>query len=165
MNPETHQPSAALTSRILGDAHRALHPSAWRVFTKLAGIHFAVALLTLSVCPQFGFRIFGEGHGLMHTFMQFGVVGCMAACGAFFVGTSVLVASLLLLPEEIRVLRQRRALQLGSLTTLSLGAFFMANTTIVAHLGLIWAAGSVFGGLLTLEAGWLLRRKFLFGTS
>lgn len=156
-NVEAGSPPAGVSETILGLVTRELNPSSWRVFSKLSGIHLFTGFLTLSVCPQFGFRLLGDGMGLMHYFMDFGDYGCKIACGAFFSGVSLLVASVALRPEEVRVLRRNRALQLGALTLLSLCFFIMFRADMVLGLTAAWFFGSVLGGLLTLELGFAMR--------
>ena len=82
-----------ISRNILSRVHADLNPSAYFVFSKLLIIHVFSALVTLSMCPQFGVRLLGEGMGLMHTFMILGPFGCLVACGMFFTGTSVFIAS------------------------------------------------------------------------
>ena len=158
-------PPNSVTRSILARVHRDLHPSAWKVFSKLALIHFFTALATLSLCPQFGWRLFGDGMGLMQYFSGLGDTGCGAACGSLFLGTSLLTATFLLRPEEVRCLRKNRLLELGALTLLSLGFFLMIHAEIAIGFGLAWLVGSVLGGIATLELGWVIRLNIPFTRS
>jgi hypothetical protein len=151
------KPPKALSEALFAQVKADLHPSAVRVFSKLMGIHVAAAVATLSVCPQFGFRIFGQGMGLMHTFMALGPYGCMVACGAFFTSLSLLIAALLLSPEEVRKIRQNRVLTLGTLVLLSMGFFIMTDADILLSLAIAWFSGALIGSILTLELGWFIR--------
>lgn len=156
---EPMSPPPILSDRIFARVQNDLNPSPWKVFAKLSIIHFLSALVTLSICPQFGVRALGEGMGLMHYFMSLGTYGCMVACGSFFLGSTVLVAMLLLRPEEVRVIRSHRLSELGTLTGLSMGFFLMLEVEFVLGFFLAWALGSFAGGVLTLEAGWSIRQK------
>jgi hypothetical protein len=158
-NAESVTPPQGVSDQILARVQNNLNPSAWRVFAKLAGIHVVTALVTLSICPQFGIRVFGSGTGLMGYFMSLGKYGCMVACGCFFLGSSVLVAIALMRPEEIRVIRSRRLFELGALTLLSLGFFIMLQAQVVLGIFVAWTFGSLLGGILVLEAGWNLRLR------
>jgi hypothetical protein len=149
-------PPAGLTSRIQSVVEKDLNPSPWKTFGLLAGIHFFMGLLTLSFCPQFGIRIAGSGMGLMEYFMGFGDIGCGACCGVIFLGGSLLIASLILSPDQVRTIRKYRWLEVGALCLLSLGLFIMLQREIVLGFALAWLAGSFMGGLMTLEAGWRL---------
>ncbi len=158
-------PPRALTTRVLSQIHQALNPNAWAVFSKIALLHFISALATLSICPQFGVRTFGEGMGLMHAFMSFGSHGCMIACGGLFTGTSLALGGLLLRPEEVRVLRSHRLLQISALTLLSLGAFLMLDVEIAVGFALSWLVGAILAGAATLELSWGLRLKWVIHAS
>src|SRR4051794_27445893 len=114
-------PPRGVSEEILSRVSRDLNPSPWLVFARLAAIHFFTALGTLSLCPQFGVRIYGQGMGLMQFFMRLGDADCGIACGSVFVGASVLAATLLLSPDQVRTIRRYRFLELGALTFLSLG--------------------------------------------
>lgn len=152
-----------LPSSLLSEIQRDLNPPALLVFTKLFGIHAATSVMTLAVCPQFGFRTFGEGMGLMHYFMGFGEHGCLIACGIFFTGMSLLIAGLVLRGEELRTIRQNRAVGMAALTLLSLGFFTMARwysgaTFLVGiSLTLAWLAGAFLGSVGSLELTWRVR--------
>jgi hypothetical protein len=148
-----------ISEKVLVQVRRDLNPSPWAVFARLSAIHFFTALFTLSLCPQFGVRVLGSGMGLMHYFMGLGDTGCAIACGVLFIGTSVLLASLLLGPDQVRTIRKHRLLELGALTLLSLGVFVMMQAEIVLGFALAWLVGSFVGGIATLEVGWLIRRR------
>lgn len=154
---EPVQVSEAVTSSIGDQVRSDLHPSALRVFAKTALIHAFVGGATLLACPQFGVSFTG-GHGLMHYLMQYGDSVCMLGCGAFFTAFSLLVASLVLRPEEVRAIKGNQILQLALLTTLSLGAFLFIGGQIVLTLALIWSLGAIIGGAVSLEAGWAYRK-------
>ena len=147
----------SLSESILSRVEAELRPSAFQVFTKTAAIHAIVGALTLLACPQFGLSYFGN-HGLMHYLMQYGMNVCMLGCGAFFTMFSLLAASQLLRPEEVRAFKGNALLQLASLVTLSIGAFLFAGGTIVLTLALVWSLGAILGGAISLEAGWAFRK-------
>jgi len=109
--------------------------------------------------PQFGIGAFG-GMGLMHLFMRFGETVCTLACGAFFLGSSTLVGSLVMRPQEVKVARKNRLVGVLLLSSISVGVFICTGADIVASIGLIWALGSMAGGIATLELGWLVRSHF-----
>lgn len=155
------RPPQKITEQIFASVRTDLNPNAYWLFAKLLMIHTVTAVATLSVCPQFGFRILGEGMGLMHVFMAFGTYGCFVACGSFFMGTSLLIASLALKAAEIQKIRRNRWLMTGALTLLSLGFFTMAGPELVFSLTMPWLLGSLIGSVLTLEFGWFLRERLV----
>ncbi len=152
-----------VTENILEKIRTELNPPAASVFMKLTLIQFFVGLATLAVCPQFGLSL-TSSMGLMQYLMKYGEAVCMLGCGALFTGASVLVASFALRPEEVKVLRRNRVLQLTSLATLSLGAFVCLGGEVVATLGLVWVLGAVVGGAGLLQLGWTVRRLAVQGT-
>src|SRR5687767_13844138 len=97
-------PPKGVSSTILSKVHEDLNPLAYKVFSKLTLVHIIVGTITLLFCPQFGINIL-PGMGLMGLFMKFGDTVCMMACGAVFLGSSALIASLILRPEEVKVIR------------------------------------------------------------
>lgn len=147
----------SLTDSLLAQIRADLNPPATAVFVKVALIHFVVGLVTLAICPQFGLSL-TSSHGLMPYLMRFGESVCMLGCGAFYMGSGLLIAALALKPEEVRVLRKNRVLQIATLTILSLGAFICFGGEVVASLGFAWALGALVGGSSLLQLGWMVRR-------
>lgn len=154
-------PSTSVTQAVFAQVHRDLNPSAWKIFGKLSLIHCCVGAVTLSICPQFGIRILGNGMGLMTQFMRFGDYGCSVACGSFFMGMSVLVATFLLRSEEIKVLKQNQLLEFGALTLLSIGAFLMFHAEILVGFAVAWFLGTILGGSFTFEIARLIRKRLV----
>lgn len=160
MKEPSEAPPKTLTEKIFSNVHQNLNPSSISVFSKLSLVHFIVGALTLSLCPQFGIRLFGEGLGIMKFFLPLGAYGCIAVCGAFFVGTSLFASGFFLRPEDIKVLKKHRWLQVSALSFLSLGAFIMAEAQILFWFAFVWAIGSIIGGVAMLEVGRLLKPNF-----
>jgi hypothetical protein len=152
----TNTAHTALFKRV----HADLNPSVFKVFSKLVSIHIAVAAITLSICPQFGFRIFGDGMGLMHYFMRLGSFGCPVACGSFFMGLSVLFACFILKGEEVRKIKKTWILQFGILALLSLGFFIMIDSDLILGFALAWLLGGMLGSLISLEIGWRVKYAY-----
>ncbi len=151
-------PPTELSAQICGRIKYDLQPSELRVFSRLALVHTLAGSATLFICPQFGLGFTAHHAGLMAFFMKLGPVGCMAACGAFFLGTSALIAGSMLKPEELRVLRRSRLLQLLGLSLASLGVFFCLGGELVPfELGAAWLAGSLCASVPGLETALSLR--------
>lgn len=153
-------PPPGVSRSILDQVRQELNPGVIPVFSKLLFIHALTSIATLSVCPQFGFRVLGEGMGLMHWFMRFGEHGCLVACGTFFLGTSALIASFALRPEEVRKIREHRGLGIATVTLVSLGFFLMWDLEFVLSLTLAWFLGAWLGAGVLLELGWRLRIRW-----
>lgn len=152
-----HAPTGKLRDPLFTEVFRDLNPNPYYVFSKLLAIHSLTALFTLSVCPQFGFRVWGDGMGLMRIFMHFGTYGCLVLCGGFFTSMSLIAAGMLLKGEELRTIRNNRWLTLGALVSLSLGFFFMLDAEILFGLTAAWFLGAVLASQLTLELTWRAR--------
>jgi hypothetical protein len=157
MQTDSVTPPFILQENIFSIVHKDLNPSVWYVFSKMSLIHLSAGIVTLSLCPQFGFRFFGEGPGLMRFFSHLGTYACTSLCGAFFVGTSLFVSGFVLRPEELKSLRNHRWLQVSTLTFLSLGAFIMLDTKILFAFAASWLVGSILGGVAMLELGRILK--------
>lgn len=158
LEAEEISPPEALSRRILTRVREEMNPSSWRVFAKLAAIQAGVGFVSLFFCPQFGINPMRHS-GLAGLFMKLGGHGCMLACGALFLGMSALMASFLLRPEEIRVIRRNELPQFALLGLLSLGTFFCLGNGVIPGIASLWLLGSVLGGLANLELGWMIRRR------
>lgn len=137
--------------KILKTVHQELHPKLSHLIGKLFFIHFLTAVVTLSVCPQFGFKAFKLPINLMHSFMFFGLPICNFLCGLFFTTTSMLVASLVLKRDEVRALKYQKMLASGALLLSSIGFFSIMNPNLFIEFSLMWLAGAVLGIVSTLE--------------
>lgn len=153
-------PPISVREAVLTHVNRELNPSNQNVFLKMLGVHTIVSLFSLSICSQFGVQSL-KLYDAMDSMME--VVGhtyCMAFCGLLYLGISALALSLLLKPEEIKVIRRHKVLQLTLLTGVSLGVFLCLGAKVLLIPGTLWVAGSLIGGIATLELGWMLRSKF-----
>lgn len=161
---EANLPPQNLSQDILKKVSADLSPSALLVFFKTAAINFFVGCLTILYCPQFGIS-FTSSMGLMHYLMKYGDSVCMLGCGAFFTGVGLLVVSLVLRPEEIRVLKEHQVVNLAFIASLSLGALLCLGGSVALSMGFIWALGAIIGGAMSLELGWVYRKRMAKGFS
>lgn len=152
-------PPIALREAVLTHVSEALNPSSHQVFFKMLGVHTVVSLFSLSICSQFGIR-FLQIYDAMDVMMS--VVGhtyCMAFCGLLYFSMSALALSLLLKPEEIKVVRRHKELQMTVLVGVSLGVFLCLGAEVLFIPGALWLAGSLAGGIASFEFGWMMRSK------
>lgn len=156
METEEIVPPQSLSKAIQHKIHSALNPSIQYVFAKLALIHLVIGTFTLLFCPQLGLS-FRSGMGLMYFLMQYGDAFCMFGCGVFFLGTSALVASIILCPEEIRIVRKTQFFQFTVLAILSAAILLTIGPHDFGTLAILWIAGSIIGALTTMEIGWAIR--------
>lgn len=143
----------SLETKILSDIKKRLNPDLKMIFLKLFAIHLLTAIITLSICPQFGFQTFQSPINLMYTFMEWGNHFCDFACGVFFTATSIFMALFLISRDELRVLRHHRFVAVSSIVLVSLGFFLIMNPELFFRLSLLWIIGATLGASLTLEIG------------
>lgn len=158
LSTEDLPPPAAVTKKVVNRTSSFLHPSPWQVFNKLAIIVLGVSLMNLAICPQFGLSYF-RNPGLVQYFMMLGLghLGCNVICGCFFIATALLVAVIILRPEELRVLRKTKFLQITAVSALTLSAFVALGADVFLPIGTAWLIGAIVGGVLTIEAGYWIR--------
>lgn len=120
-----------------------LLPSAQAVFSRLFAVHILSSLITLSICPQFGVRLFADGHGLMALFMFFGVIGCYFLCGAFYLGTTVFLSKLILPRSDWRVIENYFFPFVSIIAFLSLALFLMLQGKVILTLSFSWVIGAL----------------------
>jgi hypothetical protein len=148
-----------VSSKILATVHERLHPNLINLTGKLFLVHLLTAVITLSVCPQFGFKIFKLPINLMNHFMVYGMPVCNFLCGLFFTTTSMIVASFVLRRDEVRALRYKRLLVNLALLLSSIGFFGIMNPNLFLEFSLLWLLGAVMGITLTLEAAFSLSQN------
>ncbi len=153
-------PPIALRQSITSHVHQQLNPSNQNVFFKMLGVHTVVSLFSLSICSQFGIQTLKIYDAMNLMMAAVGHTYCMALCGLLYFSVSALVLSLLLTPEDLKVIRRHQFLQLVLLTGVSLGVFLCLGAKILLLPALFWASGSILGGVATLNIGWKFRSQF-----
>ncbi len=141
----------SLNEKILSSVHAKLHPKLGHLLGKVFLVHLITAVMTLSVCPQFGFKTFKLHINLMHSFMVFGLPICNFLCGLLFTATSMIVASFVLKRDEVRALKHQRILAGSVLILSSIGFFGIMNPSAFIDFSLLWLLGAILGIVLTLE--------------
>jgi hypothetical protein len=159
------QPPAELSEKIFAMVRRDLNPSAPLVFTKLLGIHAVISFFTLSLCPQFGIRLFGSGSGLMQYFMGLGDSGCMAACGVIFLGSTSFFSALILSQPESKRLLSEWPIHALLLMGFSLAFFASVDAYLTLAAVLWWIGGGLVGAYLLLWGGISLRKLYFVRSS
>ncbi len=156
LRAEPKEPPAHVSRDVRERIGALLEPSPWLVFSKLVGVVTLAGSILLSVCPQFGFAYF-RSDVLVQFFQKLGPHVCHFACGAFFVGSALIVAAFILHPEDLRVIRKHRFLQVVSLSVLALSAFVALGAKVFLPMFLAWLVGAIVGGLLSLELSCWMR--------
>ncbi len=152
ITPPAHV-SEAVRLRIAKD----LNPSGIKIFAKLCLCTIIGGLLSLALCPQFGFGITHHSSFLMHFFEGLGETWCTIVCGAIFLGVSTAFAGLILGIEEIRVIHRKKFLQIPCVALLVLSAFVCAGAEVLISYAILWWVGAVIAGLATFEASSAVR--------
>lgn len=142
-----------LNEKILNEIKTRLNPDLKILFLKLFAIHLVTAVVTLSICPQFGLAIFRTNLNLMDIFMKISPQFCDLACGGFFTMTSMISALFILSRDELRVLRHKRILAILTITLSSIGFLIMLNPQMFLEFTFLWLVGCVLGVVLSLELG------------
>jgi hypothetical protein len=153
-----NRPPQHVTDKLMSIVHSELFPSPWRVLLRLSSIVFLVGLINLTLCPQFGIGFVRES-GLFEMFMSFGHQACKIFCGAFFLGTGLFLSAFILSPQDLRIIRQHRFLQVSVVSSLALIFFVAAGGTVYFAIASYWLVGAMIGGVLCLEAGYMLRLR------
>ena len=139
------------SEKILNEIHGRLHPKLSHVILKLFSIHLMTAVITLSVCPQFGMKFFKIPVNLMTSFMVFGMPACYFLCGLFFTTTSITMAAIILKRDEIRSLKYNKILATSALILSSVGFFFIMSPNFFLEFSMLWLIGAITGVVMTLE--------------
>jgi hypothetical protein len=142
-----------INAKILSDIKKRLKPDLKYILAKLFGIHTLTTIITLAICPQFGFQFFKTSLNLMHYFMKFGQHFCDFACGTFFTATSFFIALFIISRDELRVLKYNKFLAISSIILTSIGFFAIMSPTVFFELSLLWILGATMGASLALEIG------------
>ena len=149
------RPPFHLQAEIFRVVNRDLHPGFALVLAKLGGIHVLIGSLSLLICSQFGV---GRGYNLMHVFMSYGALACMAFCGALFLGLTVLIAGLVLSEQELAKIRKTGYAPVVLLGVVSLVVLFCFGAEIALNLALVWLLGGTMAGVAFTEATLALKR-------
>ena len=141
----------SLTLKIQQNIGTRLKPKLSLLIPKLFATHAITAVITLSVCPQFGFKLFKLPINLMNSIMFMGMPACYFLCGLFFTATSLLVASIVLKRDEIRMLRFHKILSCSAIILGSIGFFSIMNPNLFLEFSILWLLGAMVGVIGTLE--------------
>ena len=140
-----------INESILSHVHGKLSPKISHVILKLFSVHLLTAVVTLSICPQFGFKLFKFPVNLMNSFMVFGMPACYFLCGLFFTATSTIMAAFVLKRDEIRFLKFHKTLSSAALILSSIGFFGIMNPNWFLEFSILWLIGAITGVVMTLE--------------
>jgi hypothetical protein len=156
--------SPSVLDRLMKTVEKELNPSQWTILFKLLTVHLFSSLVTLSICPQFGVRVFGKGHGIMEYFMYFGNNVCFLLCGTFFLGTTVIAFKFITSRPEWNAFKRYHLIYCISLSTSSLFVFAYFSANILLGLSIFWLIGAVFGAMAIIKLASFPWKKVSFSS-
>lgn len=160
MSTPESAPPVRVSRSILETVRQKLNPSGHSVFIRILGIHAVVSLFSLSICSQFGIQTLPIYDAMNSMMKMVGHTYCMALCGLLYLSLSSLAMSALLSPEEVKVIRRQKLLQVALLTGVSMSVFLCLGAEILLLPAVFWIAGSLLGGMVTIELGWKARAAY-----
>lgn len=150
--------SDQVSAKIIESVKNKIKPDIKSIFLKLFVVHLAVALVTLSVCPQLGVSSFKTNIDFSHMFLMFGDKGCELICGFFFTSASIAVSFLFLTRDEVRFLSFNKTYLASVFILISIGLLLMFNSQLFVELSILWLIGTFIGVVGTLELGAFILR-------
>lgn len=150
--------------KILENIHNQLFPKviAYQLILKLAFIQFIGFLFVLSICPQFGFGIFKNGHyGLTSLFMKVSDEFCQIMCGITLFSVSFLALKFNLKITEIEWLRKNKVLMTALVVSLMSQFFWMFAPEIYLEQFILWLIGALVSYIIFFE----LKHTYSFAQS
>ena len=135
-----------------------LVPHPVRIYSKLTVVEAASGLLTLAICPQFGFGFMGHDQILhsLHAVTTPAIYYLL--CGVFFVLLGACLSGLVLSPAEIKVLGKEKFFYFAAYSVLAYLALTGLGSEAFALVSLTWIFGAFLGNLLGFETLARLRR-------
>jgi len=159
MTSDRIKPPKELDELILSRIRRKLSPSISYVFTKLALTQGIVGLLTLTLCPQFQLS-FGADHSLVSNMSEvFGPFGCMAICGAIFLGSGAIVSGALLTRPERNLIRKTKYLAYFLLSGAALVLFNLCGGELYFDIAAAWVLGAITSSIIGLEVSAQIKQR------
>ena len=106
MNASANAPKG-ISEQLTFNIHTDLKRLPLRTFVKTLSAHWLAGILTLVVCPQFGWNPFSSSPHLPHIFMEYGMWVCGLFCGIIFMALGALISLLFLNGNECVYLSRR----------------------------------------------------------
>jgi hypothetical protein len=145
------RPSNQVDSAILQLVAADLIPSHSRIFFKLLIIQSVVGILTMLFCPQFDLSLTNR-YELFHFFHRtFGHYGCMAVCGALFIGSGAVVASILMTREELKRLSRSSIIYYLAISGCAITSFLFISPEVYLDAATTWYLGATVGGISMMQ--------------
>ena len=160
-NADPAKPSNDVDRVVMDMVAKNLLPSPMKVYSKFTLVEAASGLLTLTVCPQFGFG-FGQHNEFLHSLHASTTpVVFYLLCGLFFVLLGASMSGLLLNRDEIRSVGSKRFPYFALYSALAYLILIMLGTEVFVISSLVWILGAFLGNVLGFEAVIRLRRAII----
>jgi hypothetical protein len=143
-------PPTRLTEKLRITVSQDLRPAIWKIFTKLAGMQAACAILTLFFCPQFEIGFAKHDH-LADLVKHSGGFGFMIVCGMIFLGGGAVIAPFFLKQAEMKAIERSVLIYFPSAALLAVMLFYSLGADIDWPLALPWFLGGTFGSVIGFE--------------
>jgi hypothetical protein len=140
-----------LDQKILETVKGKIIPSTPSLILKIFILHLTAAIISLSLCPQFGIKLFNFDINLMSSFMIFGMTLCHFFCGAFFSTLSTIIIWLGLSQDERHFIKFHKSWILALILLSSIGFFAIMRIDLFLEFSLIWILGASLFSYLTLN--------------
>ena len=138
-----------------------LQPSPMKVYSKFTLVEAASGLLTLALCPQFGFG-FGQHNEFLHSLHASTTpVVFYLLCGLFFVLLGAGMSGLILNHAEIRSIGNKKFPYFATYSVLAYLLLIMLGSEVFVISSLVWILGAFLGNVLGFEAVIRLRRAII----
>lgn len=157
VNSDSVPPPAILTEKLKITINQDMKPTIWKIFSKLAGIQTACAILTLFFCPQFEIG-FAKHDYLAHLVQHSEGFGFMIVCGMIFLGGGAIIAPFFFNQAEIKAIEKSVLIYFPAAALFAVMLFYSLGADIYWTLALPWFLGGTFGSMIGFE----LVKYFLF---
>ncbi len=151
-------PGDHLDGAVLNMVRKELRPALWKVYGKLTLVEATAGLLTLTICPQFGFG-FGQHNQFLHALHSSTPPAVFyLLCGLFFVIFGATLGGLILNQAEIRTVGRSRYFYFAVYSVLAFLILLALGTEAFVISSLVWILGALLGNILGFEAAIRLRQ-------
>jgi len=150
-------PSKEKDRVVMDMVSRDLHPTPIKVYSKFALIQSFSGLLTLTVCPQFGFG-FGQHNQFLHTLHAATTpIVFYLLCGVFFVLLGAIMSGGILNQDETRTVGSKKFVCFAIFSVFAYLVLVALGSEAFAVSSLVWILGAFMGNILGFEATTRLR--------
>jgi hypothetical protein len=157
--------SASLEKKVLTQISKDLKFEKRNLEIKILFMYVFAGLMTLFICPQFGWNPFSISPHLAHVFMSYGPLVCGAFCGAIFMGSGSLLVLLFIRKNDWNLYKPSAYFRHSALTSLFIVVLMISGLKsqsfsdeyLSATFVSFWAIGSVLVHFFCLKMKQILK--------